>query len=57
MKTPERAEDFVSRLAEKEVFAQQAAQAHFIRGVFHRSVDYEKLDDSIASFASLLWNI
>ena len=54
MKTPERAEDFISRLAEKGVFAQQAAQAHFIRGVFHRSVDYEKLDDSIASFASLL---
>ena len=47
MKTAQQAEKLVEQLADRNVNVQQAAEASFVRAVFHRSVDYTKLDDSL----------
>ena len=47
MKTAAKAESMVTYLATKKVHVQQAAEANYVRAVFHRSADYTQLEQSL----------
>jgi len=45
----ETAARIVAELGEQEIYVQQAADPRFIRAVFHRSVNYSLLEESIST--------
>ena len=47
MKTAVKAESMVIYLASKNIHVQQAAEANYVRAVFHRSADYTQLEYSL----------
>ena len=47
MKTAVKAEKMVNYLASKNIHVQQAAEANYVRAVFHRSADYTQLEHSL----------
>ena len=47
MKTAEKAENMVNDLASNNIHVQQAAEANYVRAVFHRSADYTQLEYSL----------
>ena len=48
-KDDESAAKIVEELGEQEIYVQQAADPRFIRAVFHRSVNYPLLEQSIST--------
>ena len=48
-KDDESAAKIVEKLGEQEIYVQQAADPRFIRAVFHRSVNYSLLEQSIST--------
>ena len=44
MKSAGKAESMVSYLASQNIHVQQAAEANYVRAVFHRSADYTQLE-------------